>query len=154
MIVPALAGLSTGATVDKEPTKAAELQDLLQTAWGNRWTPLLESPLGFPDDSPLVLQYEDIVDEHDGQLDPRLNRAIDPREALASAEVILGKNSSPDDEEFFWIFGREILEQSPDGIPMGKRVLIISLDTDDTKADQLSKILAVVKVIKGRHDCA
>ena len=42
----------------------------------------------------IVLQYEDIVDELDGQFDPRLNRAIDPRHALAGAELILEMNTT------------------------------------------------------------
>jgi len=38
----------------------------------------------------IVLQYKDIVDEHDGHFDRRLNRAIDPRHAIAGAKLILG----------------------------------------------------------------
>jgi hypothetical protein len=152
-IVPALAGLSTGATLEEEPAKAQELQELLQDAWGKRWTPLVESPLEFPDDSAIVLQYEDIMDDRDGQLDPRLNRAIDPRHALAGAEIILGTDHRSDNQEFFCIYGQDTLDETPGEIPRGRRILAISLDAQNAKADQLSKILAVVKVIKGRHDC-
>ena len=152
-IIPALAAISNGATLEKEPEKSQELQKLLKEAWGKRWTPLLEMPLEFPEDSALVLQYEDIVDGHDGQIDPKLNRAIDPRCALADAEIILGMDHHQPDQHFL-IYGRDVLEQSPEGeVPEGARVLIISLDAQNTKTDELNKILAVVHVVKGRQEC-
>jgi hypothetical protein len=151
-IIPALA-ISSGATLEKEPAKSQELQQLLKETWGKRWTPFLESHLEFPDDSAMVLQYVDIVDGHDGQIDPKLNRAIDPRCALAGAEIILGMDHHEPDQHFL-IYGRDILAQSPEGeVPQGARVLIISLDAQNTTTSELDKILAVVHVVKGRHDC-
>jgi hypothetical protein len=107
-IVPAIAAISSGGTLEKEPEKSQELQELLREAWGKRWTPLLESSLEFPDDSAIVLQYEDIVDGHDGQLDPKLNRAIDPRRALAGAEILLGMDHREPDRHFI-LHGRTAL---------------------------------------------
>ena len=152
-LIPTIAAISAGATLEKEPERSQELQDLLKKAWGKRWTPLLESPLEFPDDSAIVLQYEDIVDTHDGQIDPKLNRAIDPRCALAGAELILGMDHREQDQHFV-IYGRDILDQPPAGeVPQGTRVLIISLDSQNSKTNELEQILAVVQVVKGRHDC-
>ncbi|MGA2258639.1 MAG: hypothetical protein ABSG53_28570 [Thermoguttaceae bacterium] len=152
-IIPALAAISAGATLEKEPEKSQEMQTLLKEAWGKRWTPWLDLPLEFPEDSALVLQFEDIVDGHDGQIDPKLNRAIDPRCALAGAEVILGTDQHEPDQHFL-IYGRDILEQSPEGeVPEGTRVLIISLDAQNTTTNELDKILAVVHVVKRRDDC-
>jgi hypothetical protein len=152
-IIPALAAISAGATLEKEPEKSQEMQKLLQEAWCKRWTPLLELPLEFPEDSPLALQYEDIVDGHDGQIDPKLNRAIDPRCALAGAEIILGTDPHEPDQHFL-IYGKDILERSPGReVPDGTRVLVISLDAQNTTTNELDKILAVVHVVKGRHDC-
>jgi len=98
--------------------KVSGTSELLKEAWGKRWTPFLESPPAFPDDSALVLQYEDIVDGHDGQIDPKLNRAIDPRCALA-ARIILGMDHREPDRHFI-IYGRDILERSPESeVPRG-----------------------------------
>jgi hypothetical protein len=152
-IVPAMAAISAGGILEKEPEKSQELQDLFREAWGKRWTPLLEAPLEFPDGSAIVLQYEDVVDEHDGQLDPNLNRAIDPRYALAGAEIILGQDHNEPDCHFI-IYGRDILEQSPENeVPYGARVLVISLDAQNTTTNEMNKILAAVQVVKGQHDC-
>jgi len=151
-IIPALAAISAGGTLEKEPEKSQELQELYREAWGKRWTPLLDSPVDFPDDSALVLQYDDIVDGHDGRIDPRLNRAIDPRCAIAGAEIILGMDHR--DHQFI-IYGQDILEQSPENeIPQGARVLIISLNAEKTTTNELHKILVLVDLVKERHDCS
>ena len=58
-----------------------------------------------------MLQYEDIADEHGGTLDPRLNRALDPRQALADAQVILGCDNGQTSTPFL-LYGREFMEKA------------------------------------------
>ena len=72
---------------------------------------------------------------------------------LSLAVVILGMDHHEPDQHFI-IYGRDVLEQSPESqIPPRARVLVISLDTRNTTTSELDKILAVVHVVKGRHDC-
>ena len=150
-VIPALAAISAGGTLEKEPDRSHELQELYGEAWGKRWTPFLDSTVDFPDDSALVLQYDDIVDGHDGRIDPNLSQAIDPRCAIACAEIILGMDHR--DHQFI-IYGRDILEQSPGNeIPEGARLLIISLNAEKATTKELHKLLALVALVKERHDC-
>jgi len=150
-IIPALAAISAGGTLEKEPERFQELQELYRDAWGKRWTPFLNSPVDFPDDSALVLQYDDVVDGHDGRIDPNLSRAIDPRCAIAGAEIILGMDHR--DHQFI-IYGQDILEQSHENeIPQGARVLIISLNAEKATTKELHKLLVLVDLVKERHDC-
>jgi hypothetical protein len=143
--VGTIAGISAG-TVSENPTEAEkELRTLFLEACNRRWMAYTEEPFEFPEGNAIVLQFEDIVDEWDGNLHPNLRRQLDPRPILAQADIILGQDIKT--EEFFSLLGKEQLEDGR--LPAGLKTLVISLDPKR----ELGKVCAVVKAIKGHHDC-
>jgi hypothetical protein len=76
------------------------------------------------------------------------NLSADPRGELRDAEVIRGVDWTTQNE--FLVFGRDTMERIVrSGAPEPCRVLQIGLDQD---TDELEKLLALVQVVKGRHD--
>lgn len=86
-----------------------ELRTLFSEVCNKRWTALIDEPFEFPEGNAVVLQYEDIVDEWDGNIHPNLRRHLDPRTILGQADIILGQDIKS--ETFFCLFGRERLEE-------------------------------------------
>jgi hypothetical protein len=78
----------------------------------------------------------------------KLNPDCDPRPALQQAQLILGVDVTTGRE--FLVYGRKTLEKI---IRTGKgrqvRTLKVSLDQE---TDELERLLALVTVVKGRHD--
>jgi hypothetical protein len=144
-VVGTIVGFSTGM-VSENPTEAEkELRTLFAEACNRQWVAYTEELFEFPEGNAIVLQFEDIVDEWDGNLHPNLRRQLDPRPILAQADIILGQDIKT--EEFFSLFGKERLEDG--GLPAGLKTLAISLDPKR----ELGKVCAVVEKIRGRHDC-
>ena len=147
--VGTLVSLSLGQVSENQTEAEKELQTLFGKACNKRWTALTEEPVEFPDGNAIVLQYEDVVDEWDGNIHPNLRRQLDSRPILSQADIILGQDVKT--EEFFYLFGMDRLEDG--GIPPGLKTLVISLDPKNEKTQELGKVYAVVKAIKGHHDC-
>ena len=95
-----------------------------------------------------MLQYEEIVDEWNGAIHPNLRRQADPRRILNDADVIIGMDTKS--EEHFCIYGRDHLVEGR--IPEGLRTLVVSLDPENEKKQELAKMCYIVESIKGRHD--
>lgn len=73
---------------------------------------------------------------------------FDPRELIASADVIIGVNT--DDEHEFLVFGQQICAEVCDsGESKPARILRVELDQD---SDDLEKLLALVTGVKGSHE--
>ena len=149
-IVTTITAVSCCVVFENDTDTVREIRSLFQDAWSKRWKPFLDSSIEFPKDNALVIPYENIVDKYQGRYDPSLKGPVDPRRAVADAEIILGVDNQGRDKEFFVIDGRDRI-QGPHPTP-GTRVLVISLDTQNTKTDELNKIHAAVNVIKGRYD--
>ncbi len=147
--VGTIVSISLGHVSEKETAAEKELRTLFSEACKMRWTALTDEPFEFPDGNAIVLQYEDVVDEWDGSIHPNLRRQLDPRPILNQADIILGQDIKT--EAFFCLFGKERLED--DGVPAGLKTLVVSLDPNNEKTQELSKVCAVVKAIKGHHDC-
>ena len=148
-VVGKAVSISLGHVSENESAMEKELRDFYIEASRKRWTALTEEPVEFPDGNAFGLQYEDIVDEWDGSIHPNLRRQLDPRPILAQADIILGQDAKT--EDFFCLFGKDRLEDG--GIPAGLKTLAVSLDPKNEKAQELGKICAVVKAVKGHHDC-
>jgi hypothetical protein len=147
-IVSTIVSISTGQ-VAENPTEAEnELRQSYVDSCNQRWTALTEEPFHFSEGNAVVLQYEDVVDEWDGAIHANLRRQLDPRTILAQADIILGQDIKT--EKFFCLFGKDRLEDS--GIPAGLTTLVVALDPKNEKTQELSKLCAIVKAIKGRHD--
>ena len=147
--VGTLVSISLGAASENPTETEKELRALFGEACNKRWTAYLDETVEFPDGNAIVLQYEEVVDQWDGNIHPNLRRQLDPRPILAQADIILGQDAKT--EEFFCLFGKDRLED--DGIPAGLKTLVVALDPKNEKTQELGKICAVVKAIKGRHDC-
>ena len=147
-VVSKAVSISLGHISENESAMEKELREFYIEASKKRWMVLAEEPVEFPDGNAIVLQYEDVVDEWDGSIHPNLRRQLDPRPILAQADIILGQDAKT--EKFFCLFGTDRLEDG--GIPAGLKTLVVSLDLKNEKAQELGKICAVVKAIKGRHD--
>jgi len=147
--VGTIVSISLGHVSEKETKVERELRTLFSEACNKRWTALTDEPLEFPADNAIVLQYEDIVDEWDGNIHPNLRRQLDPRPILGQADIILGQDIKT--EAFFCLFGKDRLEDG--GVPAGLKTLVVSLDPKNEKTQELAKVCAVVKAIKGHHDC-
>lgn len=148
-VVSDIVVVSTGH-ISENPTEAEkELQTLFCEAGKKRWTALTEEPIEFSEGNAIVLQYEDVVDEWNGQIHPNLRRQFDPRPILSQADIILGQDVKT--EKFFCLFGKDRLEDG--GIPWGLKTVVIGLEREDEKTEELEKICAVVQMIKGHHDC-
>lgn len=90
-----------------------------------------------------AIPIEAFFDEHYGP-----NLSADPREALAEAEVIYGVDVMSGHR--FVVFGRDDLERIvASGEAEELSVSYVSLDQD---TDELEKLVALVKVVKGRED--
>ena len=146
--VGTIASLSTGMVSENPSEAEKELRALLSEACKMRWTALTEEPFEFPYGNAIVLQYEDVVDEWDGSIHPNLRRQLDPRPILRQADIILGQDTKT--EKFFCLFGKDRLEDG--GVPAGFKTLVVSLDAKNEKTQELAKVCAVVKAIKGHHD--
>ena len=144
-----IVSISLGHVSEKETEAEKELRILFSDAWSKRWTALIAEPFEFPDGNAIVLQYEDIVDEWDGSIHPNLRRQLDPRPILGQADIILGQDIKT--EAFFCLFGAERLEEG--GVPAGLKTVVVSLNPKNEKTQELGKVCAVVKAIKGHHDC-
>jgi phosphoglycerate dehydrogenase-like enzyme len=70
-------------------------------------------------------------------------------EFLGEADIILGQDIKS--EAFFCLFGKDRLEDN--GVPAGLKTVVVSLDPKNEKTQELAKVCAVVKAIKGHHDC-
>lgn len=78
------------------------------------------------------------------------NMELDPRASLELADVIFGRDVMTQHQ--FLLYGREALErivESGDTEPLA--ALHIELDQD---SEELEKIIALIEVMKGRHDYA
>jgi len=148
-VVGKTVSISLGHVSENEAAMEKELRELYIEASRKRWIALTDEPFDFPSDNAIVLQYEDVVDEWDGSIHPNLRRQLDPRPILAQADIILGQDVKT--EEFFCLLGKDRLEDG--GIPAGLKTLVVSLDPKNEKTQELGKICAVVKAIKGHHDC-
>jgi len=76
------------------------------------------------------------------------NTEVDPRQALHSAELIFGVDVMS--QRQFLVYGRDALQEivtSGKAHPM--QVLMIGLDQE---SDELEKLIALVRVIKGKDD--
>jgi hypothetical protein len=147
-IVGTIVSISTGQVFEKETGTDKELRKLFAEAAKKQWAAPPGEPFEFPENQALVLQYEDIVDQWNGAICPNLRRAADPRRILAAADIILGMASKS--EECFCIYGRDHLEDG--GIPEGFKTLVVRLDTENQKAQELEKMCFIVEKVKGRHD--
>jgi hypothetical protein len=147
--VGTIVSISLGHVSEKETEAEKELRTLFSEACKMRWTALAGEPFEFPAGNAIVLQYEDIVDEWDGNIHPNLRRQLDPRPILGQADIILGQDIKT--EAFFCLFGNDRLEDG--GVPAGLKTLVVSLDPKNEKTQELAKVCAVVKTIKGHHDC-
>lgn len=84
-----------------------------------------------------------LFQERDG---PKLG--IRPWEVIENAEVVIGRDIANHNE--FLIYGRKFLENVAGGDGRGKvRVVGVELDRE---TQQLEKLIAVVKAVKGSHD--
>jgi hypothetical protein len=135
-----------GQVAEDEPAMRKELRELFSAAFDQRWTALTEEPFDFPDDSAVVLQYEDVVDEWNGGIHPNLRRQFDPRQILAQADIILGQDVKTD--EFSCYFGDDRLEDGQ--VPAGLKSVVVVLDPQNEKTQGAAKLLAVVEAVKGR----
>jgi hypothetical protein len=136
--------------VSENPTEAEEeLRTLYGEARSKRWSALTEEPVDFPEGNAIVLQYEDVVDEWDGNIHPNLCRQLDPRQVLSQADIILGQDVKT--EKLFFLFGTDRWQDG--GLPAELKTLIVSLDTENEDQHDFERICAVVQVIKGYHDC-
>jgi hypothetical protein len=147
-IVGTIVSISTGQIFENETATDKELRKLFAEAAKRQWAAPPGEPVEFPENQAIVLQYEDIVDQWDGAICPNLRRAVDPRRILAAADIILGMASKS--EEYFCIYGRDHLEDG--GIPEGFKTLVVRLDTENQKAQELEKMCFIVERVKGRHD--
>jgi hypothetical protein len=76
------------------------------------------------------------------------NLETDPRQELKDAEVIFGVDVMTRDQ--FLLYGRPTLKRiSEGGESRSVKVMRIELDQD---SDDLERILALMEVVKGRHD--
>ena len=75
------------------------------------------------------------------------NLEADPRQALCDAEVILGVDVMSRNE--FLLYGRRTLERIVKGKSRSVKMIRIGLDQD---SDDLERIMALVEVVKGRHE--
>jgi hypothetical protein len=76
------------------------------------------------------------------------NFSADPRAALHAAAVIIGVDVMSGRE--FLVYGRPLLEEiQKSGMPRPLAVFKVGLDED---TDELEKLIALVQVVKGRHD--
>lgn len=148
-VVGTIVAISTGQVSKNETKNEKELHKLYMEASQNRWTPFLGEPFVFPPNEALVLQYENIIDEWDGGFFPNLRGKDDCRRILADADIILGM--PPTSEEQFCIYGSDRLEEG--SVAEGMRTVIVCLDPDNKKTQELAKLCFVVERIKGRHDC-
>ncbi len=147
-VVGLIAAISTGYASKNETELEKELRKLFLEAARKQWTAPPGEPFDFVQDEAMVLQYEDIVDEWDGDICPNLGRHFDPRRVLADADIILGK--SPKSDECFCLYGRDRLEEGR--IPEGLKTLVVCLDPENEKRHELEKMCHVVQQIKGRYD--
>ncbi len=147
--VGTIVSISLGHVSEKETEAEKELRTLFSEACKMRWTALTDEPFEVPDGNAIVLQYEDVVDEWDGSIHPNLRRQLDPRPILAQADIILGQDIKI--EKVFCLFGMDRLEDG--GVPAGLKTVVICLDPKNEKTQELGKLCAVVKAIKGHHDC-
>jgi hypothetical protein len=138
-----------GVSVGFEPSIVDEIRNRLDDAWSRRWIPLFESPVDYcGDGAGLVLKPTDIYDEGRGWLDPNLCGAIDPRRAIADAEIIVGMHSRSDNQRFP-IFGGSVeqMQRGPEA-SAESRVLYVSLDPHNTTTDELMKTTSIIAEIK------
>jgi hypothetical protein len=76
------------------------------------------------------------------------NRAVDYRQVLHDADVVLGKDWMTGNE--FLVFGRDFLKGVIEsGLTKTAAVLRIGLDQE---SEELERLLALMLVVKGRHD--
>jgi hypothetical protein len=150
-IVGLLGGIALDVSWKDDPRDWGELQRLYWEARDQRWIPIVNTPIEWPRDHYFGLLYRGIVDEHDGLVDPTLDGDLDPRQAIAEAELILGCDHGHADNPFI-IYGREFLKKENGKLSPGKRILIVSMDAQNTETCELEKTLAVVSAIKGRHE--
>ncbi|MGD0899456.1 MAG: hypothetical protein ABR915_16595 [Thermoguttaceae bacterium] len=135
-VVGTISTISMGQVSENEMDK--ELRELFIEAGKKRWTALMDEPVEFPEGNAIVLQYEDVVDEWNGQIHPNLRRQFDPRPILAQADIILGQDVKT--EKFFCLFGKDRLEEG--GIPWGLKTVVIGLDPENEKTEEMDKIWA------------
>jgi hypothetical protein len=145
-VVGNIVAISLGQVAENEPAMRKELRELYSAAFNQRWTALTEEPFGFPDDSAVVLQFEDVVDEWDGGIHPNLRRQFDPRQILAQADIILGQDVKSD--EYSSYFGDDRLEDGQ--VPTGMKSVVVVLDSQNEKTQEAAKLFAVVEAVKGR----
>ena len=148
-VVGTIVVISTGKVSENESETEKELREMYAEARKKQWVAPPGEPFEFPQDQAIVLQYEEIVDEWNGAIHPNLRRQADPRRILNDADVIIGMDSKS--EEHFCIYGRDRLEEGK--IPEGLRTLVVSLDRENEKTQELAKMCSIVESIKGRHDC-
>ena len=89
-VVGKAVSISLGHVSENESAMEKELRAVYIEASRQRWTALTEEPVEFPNGNAFVLQYEDVVDEWDGNIHPNLRRQLDPRPILAQADIIFG----------------------------------------------------------------
>lgn len=89
----------------------------------------------------------DALFDTDG-INPNESGNVDPRELMASADVIVGVDVMSGHETLF--FGRRTLEQVAAGTESRKvSVLKVEFDMD---TDELERLAALVQVVKGHHE--
>ena len=93
---------------------------------------------------PSVVPIHAILDESETGPNP----SFDARQALHDAEVILGVDVMSERE--FLVYGSETLRLIvANKRPADCRVLRIGIDQE---SDELERLLAIVQVVKGKHD--
>lgn len=96
-------------------------------------------------DKPDIVPIDALFDEGVG---PNLSGEHDPRESLATADVILGVDVMTERE--FLVYGRDALEDVTEGgEPRPMVVLRVGLDQE---TDELEKLIALVQTTRGRND--
>jgi hypothetical protein len=146
VVIGSIAAVSAGQAPENEIEK--ELRELYLESHEKRWDVPPGEPFEFPEGKAVVLQFEDIVDEWDGGVHPNIRRQVDSRRILADADIILGME--PESEQCFCIFGTERLEEGR--VPEGQRTLVIHLNPENEKTQELAKMCYAVEKVKGRHD--
>jgi hypothetical protein len=79
---------------------------------------------------------------------PRTDLACDPRDELSDADVIVAVDGATQQE--FLIFGRETLQRIVDrGSAEARHVMHVGVDRE---SDDVERLCALVKAVKGRCD--
>lgn len=135
---------------ENEAEVLREIKELVDAAWDRIWIPLVKVPVVFPTDSPIVLDFSDVIEMRDGLPYPNLRGDHDYRQVLFTADVVGIVDA--DSDEVFGIYPDDTCLQKDRTLPRNSRAVFIRLGLADEVKDQEGALNFVLAMVKDQDD--